>query len=96
MAPDPEQNSPYHGIVPVTPMMDHQIDNLVIHNQLQPLLTKITSILDKLRRRVGSNGRKDWIETQLAYFILLHNIELTIAHDVAFARRYKLPVRDNP
>lgn len=93
MVPDPEPNSPYHRDVPVTPMMDHQIDNLVIHNRLQPLLTMITKILDKLRKRVRSNGKKDWMETQLTYFILMHNIELTVAHDVAFARRYNLPTQ---
>ena len=76
-------------------MMDFQLDNLVIHNILQPLLAKILKLLDTRRHRVKSDGQRDWHEVQLAYFILIHNIELTFAHDVAFARRYNLQVRQS-
>ena len=90
MQPDPDPNSPYHAAAPVTPIMDQEIDNLVIHNILQPLRRKITQRLDKLRVRFKAEGKKDCEETQLAYFILMNNVELAMAHDVAFARRYHL------
>ena len=84
MAPDPDPSSPFHR-VPLTPIMDLQLDNLVIHNFLQPILKRITKRLDTLRQRVKTHGRQDWLETQLGFFILMNSLELAIAHDIDWA-----------
>lgn len=84
-----DPSSPYYGKVPVTPVMDFQIDNITIHKILLPLRKQI---LQDLQRKVLDNRRKDFLEIFLTIYTLLHNIELTIAHDRRFAQRYEIPV----
>ena len=84
-----DPGSPYYGKVPVTPVMDFQIDNITIHKILLPLRKEI---LQELQRKVLANRRKDFMEIFLTIYILLNNIELTIAHDRKFAQRYSLQV----
>ncbi|KAH0545370.1 hypothetical protein FGG08_000511 [Glutinoglossum americanum] len=87
MSRDTHIKSPYRDWVPQTPIMDFQLDNLVIHGVLQPLLKEI---LTTLRTKSSASKPEDWFERQLTYFILLNTIELTMAHDVEFARRYRV------
>jgi hypothetical protein len=87
MSRDTHIKSPYHQRVPQSPIMDFQLDNLVIHSVLQPLLKEI---LTTLRTKSLAGRLEDWFERQLTYFILLNTIELTMAHDVEFARRYRV------
>lgn len=89
MAESNDAGSPYFGKVPVTPVMDFQIDNITIHKILLPLRKET---LQELQKKVLANRRKDFVEIFLTIYILLHNIELTIAHDRWFAQRYDLPV----
>jgi hypothetical protein len=67
--------------------MDFQFDNLVIYSILQPLLKEI---LNTLRAKTLANRKEDWFELQLTHFILLNTVELTMAHDIEFARRYRI------
>ncbi|KAH0558757.1 hypothetical protein GP486_004600 [Trichoglossum hirsutum] len=87
MSKDSQVNSPYHDRIPQTPIMDFQLDNLVIHSILQPLLKEI---LNTLRSKTLSNRKEDWFELQLTQFILLNTIELTMAHDIEFARLHNI------
>jgi hypothetical protein len=89
MQPDGDPNSPYYGKVPVTPVMDFQIDNITICKILLPLRKQI---LQELQKKVLENRRKDFLEIFLTMYILLHNIELTIAHDRWFAQRWNCEV----
>lgn len=84
-----DRGSPYYRKVPVTPVMDFQIDNITIHKILLPLRKEI---LQELQRKVLANRRKDFLEIFLTIYILLNNIELTISHDRNFAQRYSLTV----
>jgi len=90
MAKDTRVNSPYHKTIPQTPIMDFQFDNLVIYSILQPLLKEV---LNTLRTKTLANRMEDWFELQLTHYILLNTIELTMAHDVDFARRYNMKSR---
>ncbi|KAF8533488.1 hypothetical protein BDD12DRAFT_760636 [Trichophaea hybrida] len=90
MEPCTDPGSPYYGKVPVTPVMDFQIDNITIHKILLPLRKEV---LQDLQKKVLENKRKDFLEIFLTMYILLHNIELTIAHDRWFAQRYNLEAR---
>lgn len=90
MAPCMDPGSPYYGKVPVTPVMDFQIDNITIHKILLPLRKEV---LQELQKKVLENKRKDFLEIFLTMYILLHNIELTIAHDRWFAQRWNVKVR---
>lgn len=89
MAPCDDPGSPYHRKVPVTPVMDFQIDLITIHKILLPLRKEV---LQDLQKKVLENKRKDFVEIFLTMYILLHNIELTIAHDRWFAQRWNCKV----
>jgi hypothetical protein len=89
MVRDVRPGSPYFGLVPVTPMMDGQIDNIVVYHLLEPLWTKIRKIL---REKLLKNKKQDWFELQLTLFILLNHVEWTMAHDIDFSNRHSLPV----
>ncbi len=90
MTTDPNSNCPYHDQVPVPPIVDLQIDLVVINEILQPELKKILKMLkEKLE---STDPWIDWFEIYLAYFIMLHNVELTMAHDAWFVKRNNLKV----
>jgi hypothetical protein len=90
MESDKLVDSPYYNKVPVTPIMDFQIDNLVIHEQLQVQLKEILKVLTE---KMLPPKKEHWFDIQLCLFILLHSVELTMAHDAEFATRYSLEVR---
>lgn len=90
MEPSNDPGSPYYNKVPVTPVMDFQIDSITIHKILLPLRKQV---LQELQKKVLENRRKDFMEIFLTMYILLHNIELTIAHDRWFAQRWNVKQR---
>jgi hypothetical protein len=87
MSKDSHIKSPYHEQIPQTPIMDFQLDNLVIYSLLQPLLKEI---LNTLKTKTLSSRMEDWFELQLTHYILLNTVELTLAHDVEFARLHNI------
>jgi hypothetical protein len=84
-------NCPYYDRIPVPPIVDLQIDLIVINELLQPKLRKILKMVKKMLET--SDPWNSWFEIYLAYFILLHNVELTMAHDAWFVKRSNLKVR---
>lgn len=90
MTRHPNPNCPYHERIPVPPIVDQQIDLIVINTILQP---ELKNILNMLKTMLESTHPWDnWFEIQLGYFILLHNVELTMAHDAWFVKRNNLKV----
>lgn len=85
-----DMDSPYYGRIPVTPIMDFQIDNIAIYYFLMPLKAKI---LKDLQKKILANRKEDWLEIHLTMFILLNNVERQTKHDGWFARRYAMKVR---
>jgi len=92
MSRHPNPNCPYHKKIPVPPIVDLQIDCFVINDLLQPELTKISKMLKEMLWKSNSPCR-DWFEIYLAYFILLQNVELTMAHDAWFVKRNNLKTK---
>jgi hypothetical protein len=92
MSHDVNPNSPYHDRIPVPRIVDLQIDLVVINELLKPKLKSIVNILKKAMLE-SSAPWTNWFEIYLAYFILLHNVELTMAHDLWFVKRNNLKVR---
>ena len=82
-------NSPYYGRIPVTPIMDFQIDNIAIHYLLMPWKAKL---LKELQKKILANRKEDWLEIHLTMFVLLNNVERQVRHDNWFARRYGMKV----
>jgi hypothetical protein len=84
-----DRSSPYFDRIPVTPMMDYQLDQIVINYILRPLRTKV---LKKLTEMIKKNVRKNWFTIYLCIFILLQNYELATLHDRWYAIRNNLVV----
>jgi hypothetical protein len=91
MATDPNPNCPYYDRIPVPPIVDLQIDLVVINEILKPELKTILKMLKTMLE--SSDAWSNWFEIYLAYFILLNNVELTMAHDAWFVKRNNLKVR---
>lgn len=86
-----DMGSPYYGRIPVTPIMDFQLDNITVNYLLMPWKSKI---LKELQKKILSNRKEEWLEVHLTLFIILNNVERQVRHDNWFARRYGMGVRD--
>ncbi|KAF3046468.1 hypothetical protein E8E12_009812 [Didymella heteroderae] len=66
-----EQNHRYHDFVPVTPIMDTQLDEIVIRDLLVPITTRF---LKKLKAKIDERKPEDWLEIHFAVFIMMSNV----------------------
>ena len=82
MKVDPLPASPFSEHIPVTPIMNFQIDNIVIYDHLTRMLDDIRKAM---KQRIMPRKREDWFDIHLATFILLHHVDLTMKHDIDFA-----------
>ena len=82
--------NPFIEAVPVTPIMDTQLDELAIKHVLIPLKSKLLRLLEK---KVVEKKRENWYEIFLASFIILHNSEVILGQVMDFSRRYGISVR---
>jgi hypothetical protein len=87
-----EPDCPWFGKVPVTPMMDTQLDQIIIHDFLNPLRRKV---LDELQQKMYSTAKADFYEIFLAVFILATNTQLLLRHSRNNAVRYRATLRYN-
>lgn len=85
----PCRRNPHLDAIPVTPMMDTQLDELAIKEVLIPLGAKL---LPLLRDRILSKKKENWYEIYLTSFIILHNAERVFGHLEDFGRRYGVTV----
>lgn len=90
MKVDPCPASPFSHRIPVPPIMDFQIDNIVIYDYLINTLGRIRKAM---RDKILPMKKEDWFDIHLATFILLHHVDLTMRHDVDFALSRNLPKR---
>ena len=91
MSRDANPNCPYFDRIPVPPIVDLQIDLVVINELLKPELKTILKMMKTMLE--SSKAWTNWFEIYLACFILLNNVELTMAHDLWFVKRNNLQVR---
>lgn len=86
-----DESNPWNGIVPVTPIMDQQLDDIVIRWTLVPLEEKL---LRQLNQKIYDHqkAKENWLEIYLTIFLLLNNTEVQLAHYRQFARRYGFSV----
>lgn len=71
LEPTNEPDHPYDGFIPVTPMMDTQLDDLFIRDLLAPLTTRF---LARLKAKIEEGKRQNWQEIYFALFITMSNI----------------------
>jgi hypothetical protein len=81
--------NPYQHAIPVTPVMDTQLDELIIGGILIPLKNKLLGLM---KERALSKKREDWYELYLASFITLHNAEQVLDHMADYAKRFGMTV----
>jgi hypothetical protein len=84
-------SDPWEGQVPVTPIMDQQLDQVVIREILIP---SASAFLNKLKEKVYNEAdrKATAFEIYLTFFVLLSNAEMQIAHSRRFAQRYGFSV----
>jgi hypothetical protein len=89
-SPHPHPNCPYHDRIPIPSIVDQQIDLIVINDILQLEFKKILNTLKTMLE--SKDPWNKWFEIYFANFILLHNVELAMAHDAWFVKRNNLKV----
>ncbi|KAF4987082.1 hypothetical protein FDECE_15605 [Fusarium decemcellulare] len=72
--PTNEPGHPWNGFSPVTPIMDSQLDDLVIRDLLEPLSAEF---LQKLKAKIDERKPENWLEIYLALFIMMSNAGMT-------------------
>lgn len=80
-----EADHPFNGFTPVTPIMDSQLDDLVIRHLIHPICTRF---LVRLKEKIEERKRENWLEIYLAMFVMLSNMAL-IQKDMATQARRK-------
>ncbi|KAJ3543970.1 hypothetical protein NM208_g3295 [Fusarium decemcellulare] len=80
---DPKR--PWYGFVPVTPLMDVQLDQIVIQQMLNPLRMKL---LAKSNATIRANKPKEWFGCYLTLFILLNHVEVASVHGHNMAKAW--------
>jgi hypothetical protein len=80
-----DEESPWNGKAPITPVMDTQLDQIVIKDFLIPLRRKI---LPELQAKMETGHKEDWFEIFLVVFILSTNTEWLLRHSRKNAKRY--------
>lgn len=78
--------------IPVTPVMDGQLDQIVTKAYLLPLGEKLLATLQKT---IYAGKKEDWFSVFLATFIYLTHIECLLQHSRRNAKRYGLKRRYN-
>ncbi|KAJ4406739.1 hypothetical protein N0V91_004429 [Didymella pomorum] len=69
--PTYERDHRYHGFVPVTPVMDTQLDEIVIRDLLDPISTRF---LKNLEAKIAEKDPRNWLEIHFAVFIMMSNV----------------------
>jgi hypothetical protein len=81
-------SSPHHARIPIPPIMDTQLDQIVIQHILRPLRA---TVLRKFEHLISPARPEAFWDVYLAAFILLNHIERLARHSVFQARRHTMP-----
>lgn len=79
-----DTSSPYHGTIPVPPVMCAQLEALTYSHILRPLRREV---LSSLRELMTSNEVQNWFTAYLSIFVICHSCSLTTRRDEQFAQR---------
>ncbi|KAK1783101.1 hypothetical protein QBC45DRAFT_154220 [Copromyces sp. CBS 386.78] len=80
----------FHGKIPIPPMMDTQLDQVIIQFVLNHLRGKVIGLFE---RNISPAKPETWFETFLASFILLMHIERLAAHSARHAETHTMPTK---
>ncbi|KAK0721967.1 hypothetical protein B0T26DRAFT_643248 [Lasiosphaeria miniovina] len=85
-----DPTNPHDGAIPIPPIMDTQLDQIVIQNVLLPLRNELVSKFDNM---TAPPKPEDWFEIYLTAFILLNHIARLAKHSVAHAKLHTMPTK---
>ena len=88
----PHVGDPGSEFIPITPMMDVQLDQIVIQDFLIPLSKRL---LSELQIKMYAGRREDLFDIFLTVYILATNIEFLLRHSRGNAIRHCAPKRYN-
>lgn len=80
-----EPTNPWRNFIPVTPIMDQQLDQIVIQGVLRPVRTEL---LRDLQKAMYEEPKLKWFEIYMASSVLLSNADRLLAQSVTMAKRY--------
>jgi hypothetical protein len=84
-----DETNPRKGKIPIPPMMDTQLDQIVIKEVLYPLKKKF---LDRFEAKISPMRTEDWFDIYLTSFIVLNHIERLAHHSAYHAKLHSMPV----
>lgn len=84
-----DPSNPRNGKIPIPPMIDTQMDQIIINYILKPLREKL---LEQFEARISPFRREDWFDIYLTSFIILNHIERLALHSRAHAKLHSMPV----
>jgi len=90
LTPISDPDSPWFGTIPITPIMDTSLDQMVISGYLNKQRKKILSRFEDKMLRYEP---KDCFETILSIFVLSRHTELLLTHSRRNAKRYRKETR---
>ena len=90
LLPRDQPDNPWNGIIPVTPIMDPELDDIVIRGQLLPLRQLF---LTELKQKIDERKRENWLEIYLSMFIMMCNVEWILKDVVEYTTRHSMVVR---
>ncbi|KAK3352541.1 hypothetical protein B0T25DRAFT_456226 [Lasiosphaeria hispida] len=85
-----DKANPRYGMIPIPPMMDTQLDQIIIAHVLNPLKK---TLLDNFEEMISPAKPEDWFDIYLTSFILLNHIEKLAQHSVFHATLHSMPSR---
>jgi hypothetical protein len=89
VSPVHDNSSPHNGKIPIPPIMDTQLDQIVIQFILKPLRARV---VQKFEQLINPARPDTWWEVYLSSFILLNHIERLARHSVFHARTHTMAV----
>ncbi|KAL2038863.1 hypothetical protein N7G274_008385 [Stereocaulon virgatum] len=84
MTPVDDPTSPYYERIPIPPMLDAQIDNLL----MQKMKVQRKQVLSKLKKMIMSHSKQNWFMILLIIIVLLSNIEFLYQNQHDQIERY--------
>lgn len=81
--------NPLVEAIPVTPIMDTQLDEIAIKHVLIPLKNKVLRLF---KEKVLGKKKNNWYEVFLASFIILHSSEIVLNQVMDYSKRYGISV----
>ena len=90
LEPSSEPGNPFNGIIPVTPAMDTQLDDIFLRDLLIPLEKRL---LKGLKDKIYEQKRENWLEIYLTIFIMMSNMGWVMKDILAWTGRYGLKVK---